>query len=170
MSTTLRASTLVITVALLIPGALFALMIAYLSGNIPEGTRLVYDGFSFDCQMSVAHRLLIDKPQQAEIYIVVRDKPILASQMTKDDFAALGFERYNVDSMTNSQGSVFAMAGFGANRNLSFLSIPDHPPVTIPFASASGKTLTLPISTKRLRSEFGAPLKTEWIYVKPQWR
>lgn len=170
MSTFPRVALLMVATILLTAGGLFVFMIAYLSGNLPEGTRLVYDGFSFHCRGSVADHLMIDGPQQAEIYIVVRDQPILVRQLSKDDFAALGFERYGGNSFTNAPAGAFAMAAFTGNQELEFLFIQDPPHLTIPFASANGKPLKLPLTAKQIRAEFGAPVKTEWTYETPQWR
>lgn len=170
MSTFPRAAIWAIAVTVLVPAGLFVLLIAYLSGNLPDGSRLVYDGFRFNCRGSVAYQLLIDGPQQAQIYIVVRDQPVLVGKLTKGDFAALGFEPYGVDSLTNAPAGRFAMAAFKEKQQLEFLSISDVPSLTIPFASASGKPLKMPLTARQIRAEFGAPVKYEWTYSKPQWR
>lgn len=170
MSAFPRAAVLAIATPLVFAGGLFVFLIAYLSGNLPEGTRLAYDGFRFSCRGSVAHQLLIDGPQQAEIYIVVRDQPVLVRQLSKDDFATLGFKHYNDNTFTNAPAGEFAMAAFHENQELRFLSIPANPRLTIPFASADGKPLKLPLTARQIRAEFGAPVKTEWTYSTPQWR
>lgn len=170
MSVFFRALILVCILAVLGLSVLFILFFAFATGNIPNGTRLIYRGFYFDSRNSIAYRLCIDTPGDADIYIFVDGVPVLTKDLTPKNFATLGFHRSHGSTLRNGTAGLYAIADYPPEGGLSLLQFYDDADLTLPFASRSGRLLKLPLTRQQIEEEFGVPAKVEWTYSKPEWR
>lgn len=150
----------------------FMYFIAYMTGSIPEGTRYVYNGFSFLTRNGEAYELRIEVPASASIRVHLRNNPVLVSRIRSSDLVNAGFESFGSNSYSNSKSGMRCSFAFFDNAgNLSRLTIPDNDELTIPFSeSNSNSELRLPISIVEIEERFGKPARKEYIFPKIEWR
>lgn len=171
----MKTSVKVIGFAFGIPAAIlacfFVYFIAYMSGSIPEGTRYVYKGFSFETRNGEAYELRVDNPKVVNLWFEVAGMRIPVSQIKLDDLKNAGFTVSNTGFARDSLGGGHSNAGFLRNGQIEFLRIHENSPCSLSFAkSATDSKIELPIDVEAIERSFGRPLREEYIYPKIEWR
>ncbi len=131
---------------------------------VPEGKWAIYDGMKVDvANNNNCYRLHIEKPYPKNLYVKIDDRVVHISEVTRNDLEKAKFK--STPYILNGLERGGSLARLDQTGRLLELQLAHGPSVSILFsASPDGPFLSLPVSFKEFKAQFGKPKTTEYVY------